>query len=54
MITVSTAEEKDTKLQITQRNSQYSSAVVLPATGARLHKNTNICRVHSKEIFQQL
>ena len=38
-------------LHITKRNSDYSSALVLPATGDCCYKNTPFCRVYSKKCF---
>ena len=46
-------ENVDTKLHNTKWNSDYSSALVLSATGACCYKNTPFCRVHSKEMLQQ-
>ena len=53
-IFVSTSKNVDIQLHITKWNTHYSSALVLSATGACYYKNTLFCRVHSKEMFQQL
>ena len=35
-------------------NSDYSSTIVLSATGACCYKSTQFCRVHSEEMLQQI
>ena len=43
----------DIQLHITKRNTYYSSAVVLSATGVYCYESTPFYRVHSKEMLQR-